>query len=134
MQTRCVRRSIGTRRQTLNPRPVVISENKSHEAATAFHSTARSCSCIGAGLSVYPYSLEYQSESSTRKNGRQRVLFVPLPSSQVHAYTLISSPKAYVAGVVWHLLATSDTWAIGETLGAEMKNPVIPGAVGERWV
>lgn len=52
-------------------------------------------------------------------------------------YTLISSVKTYVVVVVLHLLATSHTWAMGETLGAEMKNPVtpvIPGAVGERSV
>lgn len=41
-------------------------------------------------------------------------------------YTLISSPKAYVVVFVSALLAISHTWAIGETLGAEMKNPVMP--------
>lgn len=71
-----------TRRQ----RPeVVISEGKLHAAATAVHSTARSCSCTGAGLSAYPYSLEYQSESLTRENDMQRILFLLLSSSHVHA-------------------------------------------------
>lgn len=75
-----------TRRQTLNQRPeVVISEGKLHAAATAVHSTARSCSCTGAGLSAYPYSLEYQSESLTRENDMQRILFLLLSSSHVHA-------------------------------------------------
>lgn len=74
-----------TRRQTLNQTEVVISEDKLHAAATAVHSTARSCSCTGAGLSAYPYSLEYQSESLTRENDMQRILFLLLPSSHVHA-------------------------------------------------
>lgn len=59
----------------------------------------------------------------------QRILFLHYLHTCMF-YTLISSPKAYVVVVVSHLLAH----AMGETLGAEMKNPVIPVAVGERSV